>query len=361
MRKHDVVVVGGGPAGLYTAFCTRKREVTIIEEHEKVGSPKHCAGIVGGLVAGELAKISPNLVDHSYKNIVFITPSRKYVLSSKVPMAFHVNRQLLEEVLASKVESLGHRVLLKTRALPYEARRVKAGGQVIEFETLIIADGAGSLFRRTLIGKTPNYVHGLQVVARTSNTVPDDTLIVIFSELTPTFFSWIIPLDKDTVKIGLASKAPKGMHVFSLAEKRLGIKVTSIGEKFGGLIPIHSPLENPVVCSSMVFHGDSVPLTKPYTGGGLYYIFKLSPILAKCVDDYRLQDYSGYYARVFRVKNALERLITEFSRKTRYFVPVPFISALFKLGVVVPSDFDEHLRVALKALALVPAMLALLY
>lgn len=353
-EKHDVVIVGCGPAGLYTAFHIRKRDVILLEEHEKIGFPKHCAGIAGNFVAGEVAKISPKLLDHSYRNITFVTPRKKYTVYSNVPIAFHVNRPLLEEILACKVESMGHKIFLKNRAVPRGNCRIKVKDSTIEYGVLVIADGAESVFRRALVREPADYIYGLQIVARASNPIPDDTLMVLFSELTPTFFSWIIPLDKDIVKMGLASKAPREEHIFSLVRRKLGFKVTSIVERFGGLIPIHKPLKNPIIHCNAVFHGDSVPLMKPYTGGGLYYIFKLSPILAKCIDSYSLKSYNEYYVRTFYVKNSIEQFIVKFLRKTRYFIPVPIVSELFKLGALLPEDFDEHLKIAFKALTLIP-------
>jgi digeranylgeranylglycerophospholipid reductase len=45
-----ILIVGAGPIGCYLARLlqtkTDKFDVTIIEEHEKIGRPVHCAGLV---------------------------------------------------------------------------------------------------------------------------------------------------------------------------------------------------------------------------------------------------------------------------------------------------------------------------
>lgn len=41
-------MIGGGPAGFYAAYCLARaaRSVAVFEEHQEIGSPVHCTGLL---------------------------------------------------------------------------------------------------------------------------------------------------------------------------------------------------------------------------------------------------------------------------------------------------------------------------
>src|SRR5688572_19057330 len=45
----DVVIVGGGPAGLIAArdLAANGFSATVLEEHDTIGAPVHCTGVLG--------------------------------------------------------------------------------------------------------------------------------------------------------------------------------------------------------------------------------------------------------------------------------------------------------------------------
>jgi len=354
MQK-DVIVVGAGPAGLLLASSIRNLDVVVFEEHSRVGFPKHCAGIVGCETAEMITStISPKIIDYKYRDILFKTPNYTVRLVFKREAAFHVNRPLLEEALASRVEALGHRIVLNTRARPLTLGKILARGDVFKYKYLIVADGANSLFRRILINEKQCFLTGLQLRVKVRG-LDNDTLYIIYTTGLPEFFAWIIPLE-DEALIGAASRDPvRAQRTLQYVQRHLKISVENIYEKFGGLLPLHKPLKNPVLNGQVVFHGDSVPLVKPYTSGGLYYIFKLTPILARYLEEYKLEDYNTLYTKLFYAKTTLERISVEFLRNSkRYYLPVKVINWLKMLGLLQRKDFDNHYTLLLKLVGTIP-------
>ncbi|ADV64484.1 monooxygenase FAD-binding protein [Desulfurococcus mucosus DSM 2162] len=355
MVKADVCIVGAGPAGLSVASHLKLRDAVVIEEHGKPGIPKHCSGLVGVETARLIEKYVGRVVDSSYNTVYFNAFGRLYKVSYRDDFVFHVNRPLLEEKLSSLVERKGHRVSYGVVARPRGVDSILAGGVEFKCNTLLIAEGAVGRFRRFFVNPYSGFIIGIQSLFRVRN-IEMDSIYIYYSEFTPGFFSWIIPLDQDTALIGGGfTRVDAGL--VEKATRRVveayGVRLGGVVERFGGIIPMQRPIPDPVIAGKAVFHGDSVPLIKPYTGGGLHYIFKLSERLARHIDEGDIAGYRGVYSKSIRGL-LLEHQVVSILRSTLIELPVPFVAGLNKLNLFKPPDYDKHHLLLVKS---VPLML----
>ncbi|MET1160282.1 MAG: NAD(P)/FAD-dependent oxidoreductase [Thermoprotei archaeon] len=353
----DVVVVGGGPAGLITSLYVKGLDVVLFEEHSRVGYPKHCAGFVSRYTAARISRIaSSRVLDHRYRVLSFYTPRGRYIMEFKTPLIYHVNRPLFEEKLLDKVLAKGIDVYLGVKAKPSTSPSlIRVGNGEVRARYIVASDGAHSIFRKALYRSYNDYLIGVQYVYRTSG-LDDDVIHIIYDNYTPDFFQWIAPIDTDKVLLGFATRKYT-VHpevIASKSLKKIGITPGSRIEVFGGLIPRDKPLDNPVIeyrDTSVVFIGDSVPHIKPYTGGGLSLITTLAPLLGDSISRNRLLDYKRVH-RALKYRLLVEYSLTSFFEKNNYWIPADIVNKLYRFKLLEPVDYDNHYRLVVKSLPL---------
>lgn len=352
-----IAVIGAGPAGLLTSFFIRKHDVIIFEDHSSPGKPEHCTGIIGSYTASFLTRILGNkIIDNEYYGIVFHTPHRKIELLLDKPIAYHVRRPFLEEKLAEKVQKLGHELILGVKVKPgRELGSLRAGQRSFQFQKIIASDGAHSFLRRLCFGPIRNKIYGVQAVIKTNINDPK-IFHILYTNTMPDFFGWLVPLNEEKALIGYGVKKHvyHPWRVIRYLAKKIRINKYRVKRFFGGTIPLDPPLKKPVCKRKIFFIGDSIPLTKPYTGGGLYGITLLARPLAKLLEgeitlNNYLEIYSGYYKK-FVIQHRLVRVI----KKLGYWMPVLFLEDLYKLKMFEEHQFDEHERIAYKSMIVLP-------
>jgi digeranylgeranylglycerophospholipid reductase len=288
--KTDVIVVGGGPCGSYSALTAARlgADVLVCEEHREIGAPKHCAGhlSVAGLERLGL-RLPREVIENEIKGAVFHSPSGKeFAVRRGSPVTCVVNRELFDKHLSDLATKSGVQYLLESRAKSFLfdsgfviGVAVKKGRDEKNLASNVVIDAEGcssTLLRKTGLQtlRGSMVVKAIQAeVDRVDGIDGDMVEVYLGRKYAPGFFAWIIPKRDDSAKVGLATWAGdpreylrRFMKNHPVASKKLRKSgITSLS-----LHPI--PLGGPVpktYSNGLLVVGDAASQVKPTTGGGV--------------------------------------------------------------------------------------------
>ncbi len=208
----DVIVVGGGPVGSFTALKLAKlgAKVTVFEEHEAVGSPSHCAGhlSIRSLRNLGLHPLPKGIVENTFSQANFYSPSGfKFSVRLAKPVTCAVNRAAFDKYLADKAEAAGACYCLNSRvqALTIEEGAVKGvavkqedkAEESVPAKIVVDAEGISSrLLRQTgLAGLNgERLVYGVEVeVENVKDVASDEVEVFVGNAYAPCFYGWLMP------------------------------------------------------------------------------------------------------------------------------------------------------------------------
>jgi len=285
-QKADVIVVGGGPCGSFSALTAAKlgAEVTVCEEHKEIGVPSHCAGHVSLSGFKRLGLRLPNEVfENEIKGAVFYSPScHEFRVKFASSVTCVLNRALFDKFLANLADDAGVRYQLGTRveSLFLDAGQVKGvsvKGEVLESNIVIDCEGCSSTLLKKVgfpILDKSMVVKGVQGEVNKVEDVNHDTVEVYLGQkYAPGLFAWIIPRSNGSAKVGLATKTgnPKTYlqnfvsHNSKAAAKLRHSRFVSVSYH---PLTLGGPLAK-TYHDGLLIVGDAASQVKPTTGGGV--------------------------------------------------------------------------------------------
>jgi digeranylgeranylglycerophospholipid reductase len=280
-EETDVLVIGGGPAGLIAAreAASRESEVVVFEEHEEIGQPCHCAGLLSMKGLQRLGAPADGLyVQNKVKGARFFSPSGlSFTVEKDDDVACVVDRSLFDKFLAQKTTEAGARISLNKKVKSIERGKkgiiIQADEESFYAKISIDAEGVSSKIIEAMGLKPIDrdlILSGLQYDLENVSIDPSYVEAHIGRNTALGFFAWVIPLSKDRARVGLGCKGANPKEKLEeFIRRRFGDKNNlEWGNVHSGLIITGGPVER-TFDDRFLVAGDAAGQVKPTTGGGV--------------------------------------------------------------------------------------------
>ncbi len=213
--KCDVLIVGGGPAGLAAAEAAAKEgvETLVLERQHEIGYPIHTSG--GSWVSDMQALNIPQSLYHPIGKVIFVSPQREVPLHYNPAVACVVDVRGLYQHLASRAVGAGAQLRVRhtvEQTLMEEGRicGVKVKNHVserISVRSAVTIDASGfsrHVGVRTEIGQAfHRYGYGAEYDMYAPHYPQDELYLIMGSRVAPHGYAWAFPHGNGRVRLGV--------------------------------------------------------------------------------------------------------------------------------------------------------------
>ena len=282
--SYDVLVVGAGPAGSTAArrLAEGGLAVGVLEEHEVIGEPVDCTGVLGAEVLSHF-DLPPSLVLGSFSAVTINSPGGISASCRKDrPLAYIVDRAELDRCLAARAREAGAVFHLNTRAIDVSrpnghvevvCRNGEQHPRTLSARLLILAGGPRFTFHERLgLGTCPLLWRSAH--AELAGDGLPNPQVYVGRSVAPGAFAWAVPLKRrgeNFVRVGINTHGDAVQYLRQLCATRFPHLVPN-GEALGfrsWVIPV-VPVAR-TYADRVLAVGDAAGQVKPTSGGGIYF------------------------------------------------------------------------------------------
>lgn len=216
----DVLIVGGGPAGLAAAEAAAKLGVRalVLERQNEIGYPVHTSG--GSWVSDMRALGIPEHLYHPIQKVYFVSPQREVPLYYEQAVCCVIDVRGLYQHLAGRAVSAGASIRVRhtvEQTLVEDGRVLGVSakthvGERVTFNAPVTIDASGvarHVSVRTEMGPAfHRYGFGAEYDLYAPNYPQDELYLIMGSQFAPRGYAWAFPRGNGRVRLGVGVLHP---------------------------------------------------------------------------------------------------------------------------------------------------------
>jgi digeranylgeranylglycerophospholipid reductase len=218
--QYDIVVVGGGPAGLSAAYSASKLQARtiLLEKDDAVGQFVRTSGV--SWIDSMKTLGIPEKYYNPIKNYRIISPTDEVTFNGEVARSCVLDVRATYQYLASLAVSSGSDIMVRSRVNDVISNSSRIAGVKartpkgeLEIRSKLVIDASGfssTVARRAeLVPEWRRYGIGAEYECFCSEVDPQTWTLMVGRIYSEAGYAWLFPISKDRVRIGVGVSRPE--------------------------------------------------------------------------------------------------------------------------------------------------------